>query len=142
MNKAELLRISVSWGNRDFAAPYDFLRELDWYMGHTTGHVVECGSGATTLVINAHIRCPDKIRDLSKYREAHILESDPEWHRLISEKIDPQSTVIPHLVPLIDQPDGSKWYDVSNTYIPKTTELNLLNLLRLLRLRKNYTVIK
>jgi hypothetical protein len=70
--RAELIRLALAWGNLGYAAGFSYLRHVSDRALNGSGPVLECGSGATTLLVAALTRQRD-IRFVA-------LEHDPHWH--------------------------------------------------------------
>lgn len=74
----ELARLA--WGNRDFAADVDYLQVVAASISNTTGPILECGSGLTTLVAAVLLE--------GRNRECIALEHDPLWRDRVTSTLE------------------------------------------------------
>jgi hypothetical protein len=99
MTPAEIARFHKAWGNEGFSADKTFLAKLLELL--EAGPLLECGTGATTLLEN--------LAGLQKDFKTYCLEQDPEWARPVKEWS-------PEAVEIIDAPLRNfgkyYWYDV------------------------------
>ncbi|MBV8857714.1 MAG: class I SAM-dependent methyltransferase [Acidobacteria bacterium] len=110
---AELL---TGWSNDGFAADLDYLEEVARRAGRVEGHVLECGSGLTTLLVGL----------LAGRRgfETWSLEHHPEWHARVgaalAEHNVPRARLA--LAPLKSYGEFS-WYDPPLAEMPDAFQL-------------------
>jgi predicted O-methyltransferase YrrM len=106
-----LRELRAGWGNEGFSAKNAYLAEIARLAAATAGPILECGSGASTLLLGA----------LTLHRGVQIwtLENDPEWHALLSRELARQGLTNVHLclVPLRAFGDFS-WYGVAAADLP------------------------
>lgn len=71
-NRELLTALQIGWGNESFAASYDYLEEVINRASTTTGPILECGSGLTSILLGL----------VAGRRGVKIwsLEHTPEWH--------------------------------------------------------------
>jgi hypothetical protein len=104
------------WGNR-WAADEPYLAEVVRSAQRSTGPILECGSGLTTLLIGV-VAARSGI-------ELHSLEHDAAWHVRVSEAIrlyDTGRSTTVHLAPLRDFGDYD-WYDAPVERMPRDFSL-------------------
>jgi len=79
--RAELARLRDAWGNLGWAAEVEFLEELAHRVVSTRGPILECGSGATTLLLSS----------LAARRgvEVWVLEHEPHWAARVAQALGP-----------------------------------------------------
>lgn len=99
------------WGNKSYVANLDYLEEVAHRAAIASGPVLECGSGLTTILLGLLAG----RRGIDIYSLEHI----PEWHALVSTKLQrfgiPRVTLF--LSPLRDYGSFS-WYDPPLTCLP------------------------
>lgn len=111
-----LIDLQEGWGNDGFAARTDYLEEVANRAVTTTGAILECGSGLTTILLGF----------LAGRRgiETWSLEHMPEWHSQIAQTLRkyriPRANVC--LAPLRDYGDFW-WYDPPIGTLPETFKL-------------------
>jgi hypothetical protein len=67
--RAEIERLARVWANEGFAADLEYLGALVNLARSTSGEILECGSGLTTIILG-------KLR-----KPVTTLENHPEWYR-------------------------------------------------------------
>jgi hypothetical protein len=89
-----------------FAATVEMLAASYQMASRIRGNVLECGSGATTLILGL---AAERFGGV-----VHSLEHDIEWYDLIRRRLDKNniSTVHLHYAPLRDGVDGCRWYEI------------------------------
>ena len=111
-----LIDLQAGWGNEGFAARTDYLEEVARRAVATSGAILECGSGLTTILLGW----------LAGRRgiETWSLEHMPEWHAQIVQILQrhsiPKANVC--LAPLRDYGDFW-WYDPPLERLPETFKL-------------------
>ncbi|NNF06701.1 MAG: hypothetical protein HKN21_08070 [Candidatus Eisenbacteria bacterium] len=99
------------WGNRGWSANVEYLQAVIRAAASVEGHILECGSGLTTLVMGA----------LAKTRPftVHGLEHHPAWHARMSKNLRDRSlsNVTLHETPLVSRGKFS-WYEIPDA-LPK-----------------------
>ena len=113
----ELLKeLQIGWGNESFAASYDYLEEVVIRARTTTGPILECGSGLTSLLLGV----------VAGQRGVEIwsLEHIPEWHARVAMTI--RKHRIPrvhlHFAPLREY-GGFSWYNPPLDVLPDNFSL-------------------
>ena len=113
----ELLHeLQVGWGNDGFAARYDYLEEVIERAAKTSGPILECGTGLTSVLLGLYAG----RRDVQTWSLEHI----PEWHARVTATL--QRHRIPGvdvcLAPLRNYGDF-QWYDPPLDALPETFSL-------------------
>lgn len=102
-SRQNVLRLALAWGNLGYAAGVSYLTLVGRHAASTRGPVLECGSGATTLLLGA----------VTQRRQIPIvaLEHNPDWHDYVSELLNflGFDHVRLELAPLIAY-DRFQWY--------------------------------
>lgn len=111
-----LSELIAGWDNEGFVADLDYADELARRATNTTGPILECGTGMTTIILGL----------LAGRRGVEIwsLENSSEWHHKISGTLKHYGIkdVSICLAPLRDY-GGYSWYDPSLTELPKEFSL-------------------
>ena len=111
-----LIDLQAGWGNEGFAAHTDYLEEAANRAVATSGAILECGSGLTTILLGW----------LAGRRgiETWSLEHMPEWHAQIARTLRRYRVPKAHvcLAPLRDYGDFW-WYDPPLERMPETFKL-------------------
>jgi hypothetical protein len=113
----ELLHeLQVAWGNDSFAARYDYLEEVIDRAARTSGPILECGSGLTSLLLGLYAG----RRNVQTWSLEHI----PEWHCRVTAALQRYriSGVDVRLAPLREYGDF-QWYDPPIDALPETFSL-------------------
>jgi hypothetical protein len=108
--------LQQGWGNHGMAARTDYLAEVCRQATRTTGPVLECGSGLTTLLLGL----------LAGRRgiETWTLEHLPEWHRLLETAIARHQVPNVHLqLTPLRAFDDVTWYDAPLALLPPRISL-------------------
>lgn len=111
-----LIELQAAWDNDGYAARMDFLSEVARQAAATTGPILECGSGMTTLLMGL----------LAGRRgvETYSLEHIDEWRMRVLDAV--KHFDIPH-VEILPTPlrnfDGFSWYDAPPADLPDKFEL-------------------
>jgi hypothetical protein len=108
----QLLReLQLGWGNDSFAARYDYLEEVMRRASETTGPILECGSGLTTLLLGLYAG----RRGVRTWSLEHL----PEWHARVSNAVGrcDISGVNVCLAPLREYGEFH-WYDLDLNKLP------------------------
>ncbi|MEM9531713.1 MAG: hypothetical protein AAGA23_12400 [Pseudomonadota bacterium] len=76
-SQRDVVRLALAWGNLGYAAGVSYLTLVGRHAARTQGPVLECGSGATTLLMGA----------VTQLRQVPVvaLEHNPDWHAYVSE---------------------------------------------------------
>lgn len=103
--------LALSWGNLGYAGNFVFLRNITHRVNSSSGYVLECGSGVTTLLIAAITK---------KYKTPFIvLEHNKEWLaylEAIFRKLNYPHVILVHS-PLHDY-GGYTWYKPDEFLLP------------------------
>ena len=113
----ELLHeLQVGWGNDGFAARYDYLEEVIDMATRTSGPILECGSGLTSLLLGLYAG----RRNVQTWSLEHI----PEWRTRVTATLQRYriSGVDVRLAPLREYGDF-QWYDPPIDALPETFSL-------------------
>ncbi len=108
---AELREFREAWGNQGFSADNGFVGEVARAVLASPGDVLECGSGATTVLA--------AILGLRHGFSVHAFEQDPLWRervRHVLRRHGLKSTLVLN-VPLTRFSDHA-WYDVPELALP------------------------
>jgi hypothetical protein len=112
----DVAALAFAWGNPGYAAGLSYLRDVGERAIQTPGPILECGSGATTLLIGALT---------ARNRTAFVaLEHDRNWHEYLSRILDHLGYTHVDLVyaPLRDH-GNYLWYEAPNKKIPPEIRL-------------------
>ena len=71
-SRDQLIELQSGWGNEGFSAKYDYLEEVITRAATTTGPILECGSGLTSILLG--------LMAGRRGIEIWSLEHIPEWH--------------------------------------------------------------
>ncbi len=99
----DIFFLAVAWGNIGYAAGISYLRHVGERVLNSKGPILECGSGATTLLIATLTQ--------SEQRQFVVFEHNPEWYRhlrRILKQLGFQHVKLIH-TPLVDYGDF-RWY--------------------------------
>ena len=111
-----LSELMVGWGNEGYAANLDYLAEVAKRAVSADGPVLECGSGATTILLG--VLCA------SRQIEVWSLEHSAEWRARVIELLE-QSGISGSRVcraPLVEHGEFD-WYDPPLADMPKSFSL-------------------
>jgi len=105
LSRLDVGLLALAWGNPGYAAGFSYLKRVGERVQQAGGPMLECGSGATTLMIAALT----KGRDV----ECVVLEHDRAWYEYLAAMLAQLGFDHVHLVyaPLKDF-GGYRWYDV------------------------------
>jgi hypothetical protein len=96
-----LVRLRTGWDNTGWDAKPVFMKELVEALALTSGPVLECGSGLSTIVMAA--LAPDRVRI--------SLEHNPAWADRVNAVLRRYRLKAEiRIAPLIDYPNGISWY--------------------------------
>jgi len=105
---AELIN---GWGNEGYAANLEYLEAVAKFSVLTKGPVLECGSGATTILLGS----------LCARRQVEVwsLEHSPEWKEQVSQALERNGIAGVHLSssPLVEYGEFA-WYDPALAQMP------------------------
>ena len=97
----ELTKLRMGWANDGWDAKPVFLKEVIAALNATTGPILECGSGLSTVVMAA----------LAPTRHRVSLENHANWARRVEGVLqDHELTADVRVAPLTDRGDGLHWY--------------------------------
>lgn len=101
----DILQLATAWGNLGYAAGLSYLRQVGGHAAASSGVILECGSGATTLLVGALTRQAN--------RRFIVLEHDRTWYEFLRRNLDylEYSHVTLLHAPLIDY-QGYHWYQI------------------------------
>lgn len=112
----ELTALQLGWGNFGFMASLSYLRKVVAAAHAVDGPILECGSGATTLLMGMVTRtCGIEI---------FSLEHHPRWHQKMTRTLQRYGMDHVHVLqaPLKDFGEYD-WYDIDKARIPSGIEL-------------------
>lgn len=112
----DLLVLMLAWGNIGYAAGFSYLRHMSQKVLGSSGAILECGSGVSTLLIASLTH--------SARTEVLVLENSDVWHRFMSQVIDALGYDHVKVVyaPLVEYEDFA-WYEVGETGLSKPIRL-------------------
>jgi hypothetical protein len=115
-DRALLSNLMRGWGNEGFAANLEYLEAVAEHSVQTCGPVLECGSGATTILLG--LLCAR--RNIPVWS----LEHYPEWRGRVSKVIGRNKIRGVHLcsAPLVEYGEFV-WYDPPEEQLPKEFSL-------------------
>lgn len=98
---SELMKVRTGWANDGWDAKPVFLKEIVTALRSTSGSVLECGSGLSTLVMAA--LAPQRVRV--------SLEHHPEWATRVTTALDAHGLKADvRIAPLVVHDNGLRWY--------------------------------
>ena len=109
--RQELGRLRNAWGNLGWSAEVEFLDELAHRVASTRGPILECGSGATTLLLST----------LAARRgvEVWVLEHEPYWSARVARALGPMRVAALNLCTRPLHGCGEfDWYDAPLSRMP------------------------
>jgi hypothetical protein len=99
----DIFLLAIAWGNIGYAAGISYLRHVGERVLKSKGPILECGSGATTLLIASLTQ--------TEQRQFVVFEHNLEWYRYLQKVLD---TLGFHHVKLIHAPlvdyGNYRWY--------------------------------
>ncbi len=110
-SRAALERLGHAWANEGWAAELEVLEELAHHAATTPGPILECGSGATTLLLTA----------LAARRgvDVWVLEHTPQWATRVARALGPERARTIHLCDAPLREFGEyDWYDAPLPQMP------------------------
>jgi hypothetical protein len=116
MSPLELSTFRSAWGNEGFSGDTRYLIEAIDLLREARGTVVECGSGATTILAGV----------LAERFRFHVvcLEQSPEWAAHVGRTLVREQL---HRVAVLETPlveyDGFAWYDLRHVDVPDPIDL-------------------
>ena len=115
-NRELLEELIQGWSNDGFVANLDYLEEVARRTVETSGNILECGSGITTILMGA----------LCARRKTEVwsLENSDEWANRTNEILERHEIPKVHIcaAPLIEY-DGFSWYDPPLSKMPNEFSL-------------------
>lgn len=111
-----LSQLIAGWGNDGYAANLDYLEEVAKQSLNSKGPILECGSGASTILLG--------ILAAQKQLPVWSLENSAEWRTLVSDTLNANgiSGINVCSSPLIDYGEFV-WYDPPLAEMPKEFSL-------------------
>lgn len=115
-DRDQLAEVIEGWSNQGFAANLEYLEAVAKHSVTTPGPVLECGSGATTILLG--ILCGQ--RNI----EVWSLENSPEWQARVTNVLTSNGISSVHVCPspLVEYEDFA-WYNPPLGQIPKQFSL-------------------
>jgi len=115
-DRALLSELIVGWGNEGYAANLDYLEEIAKRAVSADGPILECGSGATTILLG--VLCA------SRQIEVWSLEHSNEWRARIVELLERSGITGSRVcsAPLVEHGEFD-WYDPPLAKMPKSFSL-------------------
>jgi len=115
-DRQTLIELVTGWSNDGFVARVDYLQEVASRAAATTGPILECGSGITTVLMG--------LLTQGRKAEVYSLEHHPEWHRKVESVLKRNQLANVHacLSPLRDYGDFD-WYDPPLENLPNNFSL-------------------
>jgi hypothetical protein len=77
-----LTQLVRAWGNEAWSADTGFLESILYWFPRTSGQVLECGSGLSTLILASLARVHD--------RQVRSLEHEHTWAKRVNDALPPQ----------------------------------------------------
>lgn len=107
----EIAEFRSAWGNEGFSADRAYIAEVMRILIEQPGHVLECGTGATTMLSGI-------LAERNGF-SVYSMEQDPEWTTKIKGILNDHGI---RRVRILDGPlartDDYAWYDVPQVAIP------------------------
>jgi hypothetical protein len=103
INRFDLILLAMAWGNIGYAASVSYLRHVGERALKSDGPILECGSGATTLLI--------AMLTQNENRQFVVLEHNLDWYNYLKQilaELGLQHVELIH-APLVDYGDYC-WY--------------------------------
>lgn len=101
--RGDVVRLALAWGNLGYAAGFSYLNFVAGHVGRNPGPILECGSGATTLLMGA----------LTRHRQTpiRVLEHNRDWYDYLCRILEALrfEHVQMRYAPLTDY-DNFQWY--------------------------------
>ena len=115
-DRQQLSELIAGWSNEGYVANLEYLEAVAKSSINLPGPVLECGSGATTILLG--ILCG------RRNIEVWSLENSPEWQERVTEALDTNEISGVHVCtsPLIDYGDFV-WYEPPLAQMPKQFSL-------------------
>jgi hypothetical protein len=111
-----LSELIAGWGNKGYAANLEYLEEVAKSAVRTQGPILECGSGATTILLGILCaRCQIEVWSL---------EHSPEWQKRVTDVLAHNGISGVHVCssPLVEYGEFV-WYDPPLAQMPKEFSL-------------------
>ena len=102
----------VAWGNQGFSADKRYLSETIRLIQENRGDVLECGTGATTMVAGV-------LAERYQF-QVYCLEQDPAWSSVVRRAVAANRLSRVHVLdtPLMMYGDYM-WYDIGHIVLPR-----------------------
>jgi hypothetical protein len=115
-DRQQLSELIAGWSNEGYVANLEYLEAVAKSSINTRGPVLECGSGATTILLG--ILCG------RRNVEVWSLENSPEWQNRVTDALNTNGIFGVHVCtsPLIEYGDYV-WYDPPLAQMPKEFSL-------------------
>jgi hypothetical protein len=109
---AEIGALSYGWGNEGFSAENAFLTAVVRHASRSTGPILECGSGLSTVLMAVATR--------SRQTPMVSLENDRMWAERVRRELAQQGARASavEFAPLRDYGNGYLWYDADLSRMP------------------------
>jgi hypothetical protein len=116
INRMDILLLAIAWGNIGYAAGISYLRHVGERVLNSQGPILECGSGATTLLVAALTQ--------TGQRQFVVFEHNLEWFSYLQEILEKLGFDHVKLIhaPLVDYGDF-RWYQNPTLEQSQTFEL-------------------
>jgi len=116
LRRLDVALLALAWGNLGYAAGVSYLRHVGERVRDCQGPILECGSGATTLLVAA-LTAREGVRCV-------VLEHDRAWYEHLSRVLDKLGYDHVHLIhaPLRDYRNYG-WYQVPLHLVPQDIRL-------------------
>lgn len=115
-DRGQLTQLVEGWSNEGYAANLEYLEAVAKHSVNTPGPILECGSGATTILLG--ILCGQQNI------EVWSLENSPEWQERVTNVLASNGISAVHVCasPLIEYAEFV-WYDPPLARMPKQFSL-------------------
>ncbi len=104
----DIKAVHEAWGNKSYAAPVEYMELMAKMARNSDGAIVECGSGATTMILQQLCRENPDLEVLS-------LEHDEGWYKKAQKLMNPD--VANHR--LVHAPIKDSWYNLDGVDLPE-----------------------
>ncbi|MES2180463.1 MAG: class I SAM-dependent methyltransferase [Gemmatimonadota bacterium] len=112
LTRSKAMRLREVWGNKGFSADCSFLLEVARSVACSSGPVLECGTGLTTVVA--------ALAAEQKGTSVWCLEQDPEWAAAVRRRLRMHgiANVEVRVAPLREY-EGFAWYNLADVELPQ-----------------------
>lgn len=105
---SDIEAVHDAWGNKDWAAPLNYLKAMVRYAASCDGAILECGSGASTMLLN-------HICTLNPKQEVVTLEHEQEWY----DKVVANAAKGNNRHSIVKVGIADDWYDIDADELPE-----------------------